>query len=433
MAIAPPTTDRGATANATGTEATGTDATRLERLENTAVEPKEQEPDPPSAPDASFEEVVRLSLPGGSQAEGYAYDPSTGDLAIIGPWKNRLGIVSLDRQFESGPIKKVEQVELLGKPYKLAHKTCKSGALFAVSQTAPNGVLVVDVKSREVVKAIKLAEKPASFLPATGLATPHLYFTTSDRQGDGEIFRSPDGSFHMPSSSTIEIQRLNVDKMDMDQPLHISRLNSNGHAVVGETTVYYWRDFNTASLHSSGRYTIHQNRVYDPEFTHAFTVLECGAKTFLADGPWVAGVTREELVVCSINDGRIVTAIPIPSGYHRVADIFFDAGRRILVVGLGRHVVVVPIGKLDLPDEPILLFEERPPAVAGLRKPYEFLLTTVSGNPTFKLIDGPDDMKIEGNTLRWRPETAYTGPVDVKLEITAGDVTRAQSWEVTVE
>ncbi len=114
-------------------------------------------------------------------------------------------------------------------------------------------------------------------------------------------------------------------------------------------------------------------------------------------------------------------------------DVFFDASRRILVYGFETRVVVVPIDKLDLPDEPILLFEEHPPRVAELRKPYEFPLTTVAGDPTVTLAEGPEGMKIEGKVLRWRPQTAYTGPVDVKLKITSGDVTREQSWKITVQ
>lgn len=392
-----------------------------------------REQETPSTPAASLVDVVRLSLPRAWQAEGYAYDSQTGRLAIIGRRENGLAIASLDGQVASGPLKRVKQVGLLGRPYKVAHKARKNGALFAVSQADPNGVLLVDVESGEVVKGMKLARKLASFLPAAGPPTPYLYVTTSDRQGDSEIFRLPDGSFEMPSSSPIEIHRLNVDTMEFDKQLQIRRLNKQGQIVFGDTTLYYWRDFDTASFHASGRYATLRNTVYDAAFARALTVLKCGAKTFLADGPWVVGVTRDELVVCSINDGRIVTGVPIPSGHQRVADVFFDASRSCLVVGLGRDVVVVPMDKLDLPDEPILLFEEAPPTTAELRKPYEFLLTTVSGNPAVTLAEGPEGMRIEGKILRWRPETGYTGPVDVKLEIASGDVTREESWQVTVE
>ncbi len=385
------------------------------------------------APNVSFADVVRLALPGTAEAQGYAYDARTGDLAVIGPWKDRLAIVPLEKQRKSGRLQDVQQVKLLGAPYKLAYKATKSSGLFAVSQTDPNGVLLVDVRSREVVKAIKLADKPASFLPAVGPAGPYLYFTTLDRQGDGEIFRSPDGSFHMPDSSVIEVQRLNVETMALEEPLRISRLNSAGHAVVGDVKLYYWRDFASASFHANGRFTFQGNKVYDADFTHVLSVLKVGAKEFLTDGPWVVGVTRDELVVCSINDGRIVTGVPIPSGYQRVAEVFVDAGRGCVVVGLGKHVVIVPLAKLVLPDEPILIFEEQPATVAELHKTYEFPLRTVSGNPTIELAEGPEGMAIEGSVLRWRCETAYTGPVNVKLKITAGEVTREQSWKITVQ
>jgi hypothetical protein len=221
--------------------------------------------------------------------------------------------------------------------------------------------------------------------------------------------------------------------LELEAPIPINRLNPLGHAIIGDMRIYYWRDFKSAQFHASGRFTFHGNKIYDSDFSQMLSQLKCSPGCFLAEGPWIAGVTREELVICSINDGRIETGFPIPSGYQRISKIFLDTQRGYLVVGLGRHIVVVPLDQFELPDEPILLFKERPATTAESQKLYEFSLTTVTGDPSVEVIEGPDGMEIVDGQLRWCPETAYTGPVDVKVRVSAGSVSREQSWKIKVE
>jgi hypothetical protein len=95
--------------------------------------------------------------------------------------------------------------------------------------------------------------------------------------------------------------------------------------------------------------------------------------------------------------------------------------------------MIIPIETLGLPNEPILLLDEAPPITTAIGELYEFPLRTVSGEGSFALLEGPEGMTIEDSVLRWRPEVAYTAPVEVKVKTSANDVTREESWNITVE
>lgn len=192
------------------------------------------------------------------------------------------------------------------------------------------------------------------------------------------------------------------------------------------------------------RYFGYQNKVYSNDDGRLLTNLSFHGQWFLPEKGLITGVAQSEILVASVNDGRIVASVSVPKSSGRLlgrdgedgnvfGQIFIDLKRNLLVIGQRQHVVLIPIETLGLPNEPILFLKQPPPKTVALGELCEFKLQTVSGVGDYKLIEGPEGMTVEANTLRWRPETAYTGPVDVKLSVAAGEAKRELSWRMTVE
>ncbi len=416
------------------------------------VEPKEEPKTASTAATDSGPPRVRfLTIPGPAHVRGaigrasdYTYDHNTGRLGILGPWENAIGFISVDEQPRGGHVRDVQQVQLRGKPHALSYQDLANGGVFAIAQTEETGIILVNPESLEIVKSLRLDSWP-TFVWTAGKSTPqHLYFTTQTSRGMSFLGAGRDDSGELLRGWEVKMQRIDLARMELDTRFQGEEFNTARLKVLGGHLVGNFLD--VVSVDSDRRFTTYKDGIYSTENGRRLTKLGFQAQGFLPGGALVTGVNESEIVVGSINDGRIISGTSLPDIHERLlgrlqekgrghvfAKIFVDPKRKLLVVGRLQHVIIIPIETLSLPEEPVLLLDESPPTTAAVGEQYEFPLQAVSGEPDFTLVEGPEGMSVEDNVVRWRPDTAYTAPVEVKLKATAGDITREESWQINVE
>jgi hypothetical protein len=405
---------------------------------------------PPAAADSGPRRVRFLIMPKPDNvnlpitwAKDYVYDRELGRLGILGPWENTIGFISIDEQ-TGGTIRDVKHVALRGVPRALAYQTLPNGkGIFAVAQTETAGLILIDAESLEIVKALRFDEQPL-FLSLVDEPDPrYFYFSTGSSSGQSVIVKG-NKAFQGPGGWEGKMQRLDLVSMELDNRFQGEEFRTSMVRSVGNRLFHVFLAF--MYLDHERRFMAYNDSVFSNDDGRRLTQLSFQAQWFFSDNALLTGVSKQEIVVGSINDGRIIAGVSLPAVYdkilgrafergreHMFAKIFIDPKRNLLVVGLRQFVMIIPIETLGLPNEPILLLDEAPPITTAIGELYEFPLRTVSGEGSFALLEGPEGMTIEGSVLRWRPEVAYTAPVEVKVKTTANDVTREESWYITVE
>jgi hypothetical protein len=380
------------------------------------------------------------------RATDYVYDPDRGRLGIVGPWEHSVGFISIDEQPKGdSAITKVKEVTVRGLPHTAFYQRMANGdGVFAIAQTEENGMILVNAETLEIVKSIRLESYP-TFVWAAGRSTEqHLYFTT-------QLGHAPDllidqgVAFRLPAGWRVKMQRIDLSSMDMDPRFQGEEFETSSISKPNDRLL---RTYIGIAYHDADdRYVAHKDSLYSNADGRLLTKLQFQAQIFLPGGPFITGVTNTEVVIGSINDGRVLAGFALPGEHDRLvgriaesslnrpifAKIYYDPKRQLLIVGRMQHVILIPIETLGLPDEPNLLLAESPPMQVKKGDLYDFPLRTVSNEGEFTLVSGPEGMSISENALRWRPESTYTDPVEIKLKTSAGDVTREETWHVTVQ
>lgn len=375
-----------------------------------------------------------------SRATDYVYDEDLGRLGLIGPWENAIGFISVDES-NGASFQDLQHVPLRGAPHALYyHRLANGDGVFAIAQTEAPGVILLDSKSLQIVKSLRVESYPTFYWAAGKSDEQHLYFTTQVSNAAGYLIK--DGrAFQLPSGPTVKMHRIDLATMELDTRFQGEVFETSSIRSVGDQLLrsYYRIVYNDADK----QYIAYQDSLYAKD-GRKLTNLKFQAQHFLPGGPWLTGVNESEIVVGSINDGRIVAGVSLPDVHQRLAgrlreeghvfaQIFIDLKRNYLVVGRLQHVLIIPIEKLGLQPEPNLLLSESPPSAVKQGELYEFALKTVSGKGSFELSQGPDGMVLEDGVVRWRPEAAYTAPVEVKVKTSEGDLTREDIWNILVE
>ncbi len=379
-----------------------------------------------------------------TRATDYAYDERTGRLAILGPWENGIGFIAVDEQPRGGTIENVRGIPLRGEPHAITYHGMSGGSgVFAVAQTKEMGIILLDAESLQIVKSLRTDSFPTFMWAAGKSDDKYFYFTTEIERGPDILITDGD-AFRLPAGWKVKMQRIDLASMELDQRFQGEELQTSSVLKFGEGLVRFFQDI--VFLDRDERFLAYKDGLYSSDDGRKLTTLKFQAQRFLPAGPWLTGVNECEIVVGSINDGRIVAGVSLPDVHekllgrimekgrgHVFAKIFLDLKRNYLVVGRLQHVIIIPIETLGLPQVPIVLLDGSPPTKVQKGGLYEFTLRTVSGDGSFTLTEKPEGMTLDGNAIRWRPAEAYTAPVQVKVKTTAGEISREESWQITVE
>lgn len=417
-----------------------------------------------------FSDFATIELPG--KATDFALDPSSGRLAIVGPWNDQIGFLSADDLTNGSTGTKPQAVPVDGQPTAVAYVARESGGAFAVRTREPDGVTFIDAGSLRPLKTFAI--KFGSVLAASKNASmPHVYLSfvgtaergrarlgvaridaermEMDAQWENREFRhisvSPDGQFiyTLPNNSGSDLTRSipRPPKPDGNAPVWDTDVSR-----IGRVPTQYYIDPRGATIAAGAN-------VYSADMTQLLMELDYDPLAIMGKKPWMAGLRKYELVVGSKNDGRAVAELELPgevlvpnektrnrpmsvrrgTTLHPAgfAQLFADDQRGRFLLGARHHVVCFPLDKLELDDEPDLSLATMPPQTARVDNTYEVSLKTVSGSPDFVLINGPDGMTVKDGLLSWTPKDGDVGWVDVRVELNEGDVAHDEAWRIEVD
>ncbi len=405
------------------------------------------------ADDSRLTRVVRLPYAEGplsrviATAANYAYDAQHGTLVIQGAWKQHLGVVSIEEQPTVGEIQNIRFVELPGKPAAVAYQRLGDSGVIIGGYVEPTGIAVIDGQSLNITKDLPISSGTPRFLRSSNIPdAPYFYFTTAEPDSFMEVITDGRIGIHRSGSSRYTFRRIDLKRMRIDSSAE-TELSSSGVAVVGKQLVYCLLDFDSMCIDPRHRFVAVRDRLFTVDLQKEVMKLDFEVRGFLPHGPWAAGVTQQELVVGSTNDGRIVARIPFPDfiqqtnsklrqmfQIHRVfSEVFFDEQRKYLVAGFLQHIMIIPFEVLGLPDEPDLQLVDTPPSRAEVGKVLEWTIKTVEGNATATLVEGPQGMTVDNGLLKWTPDAIYTSPIEVKVRVSAGNTSRVESWKLVVD
>jgi hypothetical protein len=191
------------------------------------------------------------------------------------------------------------------------------------------------------------------------------------------------------------------------------------------------------SLWRDGLYTLDMQRLKQR--------LSFYAATFLEGTALVAGVMGDEFVFGSVNDGRLVARMTMPTkrptpqfeikkqvqSFNDSKIYYSPKAQAIYLVGRD-YIAPISLSDLKLPNEPCLLPRVEPSAKCRIGEEYRSDIGPERGVFRAKLLEGPEGAELQGGRLSWTPRGNFSGPVRFTVRCTAGEYSHDESWTVQV-
>lgn len=440
----------------------------------------------PKAKRIEIGSLAVIDLPG--DARSFALDPVGGRLAIVGPWEGSIAFLKAE-DLNAGGAVQPETVKMIGEPESVVYAAAKSSGLFVIGTREPDGITFLDAQTLKQVKHLQLEiGRPQVLATSRNPAATCLYLTFLKSGGtphdglglarinlerleiDGiwidrqhqfrHVSMSPDGAFiyTLPNNSGDKLTRSRLPRAEA-KPLNTAPA-TNGPQTANRGGGDGWETVTSDLGRVATRYSIDPRgafiaaglNIYSADITQLLMELDYDPLAFFAKKPWMAGLRMYQVVVGSTNDGRAVAEISLPEEYlipdeknrrpqhlsqtaihpASFAQFLADESRDRFLVGTRRHVVTVPLEKLDLPAEPDLALAETPLRRAIVDRSYTTSLSTISGSPQIKLVKAPEGMAVEDGVLHWTPQDNDVGFLDVRVELKDGRVRHDEAWQIEV-
>ena len=391
--------------------------------------------------------ISLLKLP--EKTTAMSYDAKNGRLAIIGPWDQAIGVISLDQLNIPAwnPAANVTQVRIQGTARGI---TCRqSTSQFIVAQENPNALVVINAESLKnekshvwklaVPEVIASPQDPESSMVYVAKRFDlDAYVALFDLdQGETVAGRDIGGADSLANhrffgSNRTYLSIPNGGQMDFQEsPFRMQRQRLRGPVVQTPWPQWIARGSSLISTASTAP---------GPD-------LDFEPVVFLRD-VWCAGFDEQDLVVGSAFGQRILARIPLPQELFgtkppsSIADhwksqmplifLFSDPARQCLILGCRSAFAVIPWRDLHIPEQTLVpALKEQPSAVAMVGDEYSATLQLVSGTAQFEMIKGPDGMKLEGDTIRWTPQVGQVGDAEVQVRMNSDAGNYDESWVIT--
>lgn len=406
--------------------------------------------------------IVDLPQP----ATGYAYDETTGRMAIAGSYGNSLAVFSL-AEAAPGSQPEPQLIDLKGPVVSVVVKPLGKRRLFVAGVNDPPRLVVVDGQSLAMLKSYAVeAGVPRQLASSEAIDdTTVIYFSEPDLVGPRRFdFRSGKEERRLgrsildfaltPDGKTLYFR---TTDQNLGQGLHLATWTD----VTTETPTGLRRQsFKSGEpapmyLHPAGWFVAVGRQLLTPDLRAVLTNVGFEPQAFLANQPWMAGWDKDRLVVGSINDGRVVAQVTFPPNWLEIGptrnqigfrprgmvysnvlpvnQVFADAKRNRFLAGLSRHLVILPLDAFALPAEPILWGDHQVPEVATFGEPWRAILHYPEPLPEITLTTAPEGMKVKGNRLEWIPQSDQLGEHRIDVAATIDQTSRKESWTVRVE
>lgn len=393
-----------------------------------------------------------------------AFDTDGGRLALAGPWEKAVGIVTAEQLATRFPVDGVELVELEGTPGAIEYKPLSGGGLFLVGQAAPHALVLIDPAAREVVDTIEFEEVfPDLIACSANPDVPEAWTVMTGGRRVMHLIDIVDRSIRQ-TWTALNVRDFAVSYDGDTVYFRVDRRPTGRGAVRPEAAEDRFSWFKNPQMDyeepderyvagAAGRFVVSGTRVFSDDLSVLQRELEFEPQAFLPDQPWAAGIGDLEFVVGSMDDGRVASRVPLPLEWHRVrkprdrersrelncdtwADllpgrVFADALDNRFILTTSRHVFAFPLDELNLPDAPA------PPTVAEVvvtdaGHMLEISLLAGSDGTTAELLNAPEGVELDGETLRWTPQPTDVGVHQLAVRITIADVSHERHWTVNV-
>ncbi len=416
------------------------------------------------APEVQGAEPVMLPSP----AADVAVSPVSGTLAVLDADSTQLVLYtkrSVEKVLDDGPGSG-KAVTVGAGPVAVEHKRVGDECYFLVLSAGDKTIRVISDPAGKEVGSIPISLGQCMSLAApTSPTVPYAYYaspsqpglgrvnlatlkdeglidTTSARGGGGDAYDiavSADGRYvyaRRPHTSpagfmAFEVEPAPADATKKQQPPRAPQ-------------VTYQHDTRPMYVPEAlGQWVASGNKLYTPDLKDAVGSLPDGSTPLcaLASRPVFFAAKDNELTAYSANTLRPLAGVTVSpatkesdapnrrsgrrdsresglsvGGWRVVADEKNSA----LVLWSGSSIQSLPLAAFKLPAEPFLFADVTGPTELSVGQAWSAKVTPRDDHTSLKLADAPDGMKLSGTTLQWTPGAADVGPVNVKLQLSAG-------------
>ncbi|MFN3165518.1 MAG: YncE family protein [Phycisphaeraceae bacterium] len=415
--------------------------------------------------------LVPTQLPG--DYADFALHPPTGDLAALEPEADTL--VVFDREDLANGLTRPAAVVKVGRtPVSVCYKKYKDTEVFAVACSQQTRVYLIDAKTHKLLRAIETASAGASQVTASSNPDdPFIYLNYGSGHDSAagavnlrdmtyhaevvddamDLAVSADGRLVYPrgpwSPSGFEVNTL-TNSFEDDRPAFAQLFREH------RSTPPYVAD-------PHGQYVASGPKVYTKGLDREVAELPFTPAAIMKDRALFVGVEMKQsrrgepgqvtLQLASYNSFQKVGTdasflLPmvggetsLPRGVNSQAD-FKRVGRRIrlladnergaVVFAYRKHVMVVPLAKMDAPTIPLLIAELEGGRELIAGKPAQLRIAPADPKINIEVGDKPAGMKVVGNTLAWTPGADDIGSAKVLATLKLGDEEKTQVFELNV-
>lgn len=400
-------------------------------------------------------------------ANGFAFNPETGELAAISERDNRLRVYS--RGYLAGEREEdgVKRVELPRKPIALHFKRFGDQSMYLLVCEGDSHVYVFDAETLERTARI-----------ATGSAT--LSQVSSSLCPDDPFVYYAHGRGHDSALGRIHLGTLAHEEKIVSASVMDFAVSARGNLI------YTRGPWSASGL----RVWVKSTNSEAPEFTQAFHQsvntppyvpdkyeqrvatgntlrsadlqrqlerVEFDVKSFFPGRPLIAGIHEDRFRVASLNTyqtlGEVTLDPTLAARYHREerialpgvnthADfkrityqkpVFPDpTGERFLLC-VGDQVLFIPLADLELPDEPLLVLDIIGPTLLQTHRTYEWPLAPVRAETGVRFNHLPSFARHEDGKLLASPGVRDVGTYNVEVVLYEGDFEFSQPFVLQVE
>lgn len=391
-----------------------------------------------------------------------AFDSKHGCLSVIGSSNRKVFFATSAELIEGAKFTRF--VELAGRPRAIVAKSMSDRSLFVVLQEEPNELIVLDANAVKVVQSIPLPGKQNSYYGfSTGKQAddPYVYISClpeSSRElwrinilepsspaifkcDDDNVASSADGKIVYVSTggSPKDVTAIRAAESDANNEWEtvgrLPGLDLNGPPIVDP----------------QGRWIVFNRDVYSPDLSHRYISLPFRPVAFLPQSPWLAGLNEDDLVIASVNDGKIVETFPTTVEETRPGKTaprrrlfaeylhrwfrfaFVDAHAQTLVALTSEEGAIFPLPVDKMREQPTFMLKTLPPKDGIVGEPYSCSLLTTAEGSTAELVRGPHGALLQDNVLTWTPTVDTIGEVEFEVSLQAGGATHNTTWKAFVE
>ncbi len=399
-----------------------------------------------------------------------AASPGTGMVAAIDPGSSQ---VSGYAKLAEGDATATVQQTIGNSPVALVHKQLGASGVFIVACAGDQSIYVLDDDSLKVRTKLQMPSALTCLAAAADPTVPWCYYVMESAGRSGPT-----------------IGRIDAAALKDEGPITIRGSDADDIAVSADGTMIYGRRLHTspsgvfvfrmeasvAGQPLQARQLLYQHEstplfvtdpanqlvsrgraLLSPDFSRSIAELSGAPAFFLPDHPVLLTVDGDQLTAVSTNTMRELGSVPLTAGAGSARApraalpprsarsrrsgaagmagqylLAYDQKHSVILAYRAGHTAIIPLAALKIGSEPSLFFSVAGDTTLIAGRPAALQLTTAGSGAKLSLHDAPPGMRLENNRLAWTPPPEAIGPVSVKVNVSAAELTRTQEIDLNV-